>query len=1271
MSLNHETQNEETDDVITLWGDASGVVPVPDSALLFNGEFYRLGPDLYIVNDGAANYRMPDYFGGGDAADLRDPNGAVLRGDLVERLAGPIAPGQYAQAGTASGAAPIGQVEAAQGEATVQRTDGTEELLQPGSPIYQNDVLVTAENASLSVTFTDGTVFSLSASSRMVIDALIYDPAGADNSGTFSLIQGGFVFIAGQVAKTGGMEVNTPSSTMGIRGTTVVVQIGTVNGVDTTEISLTSDPDGSTGRVEVRDVDGNLVATITDTDTKWIVSAASGETQEVPRSFADAAGDNLLIAEAFAAYRSTVGPSGGPDAPAAPSPPRATQQAPAEIEQLDPDVTPDGSDGPDAVPAPPPVETDQGAGERDVPDSLDESLNTPPVQDGPEDGPIILVSGPEDAGEEGAISGSVGDIGGGEGTVFVLVDDPANGAVVLRPDGQFDYVPAPDFNGTDSFTFEAVVPGGETIEGRVVVEVLPVNDTPVADDQAPSVAEDGVLVGQIAARDVDGDSLVYVLGDLPSSGEVALLPDGSYSYRPNADFFGTDSFTVVVSDPAGESAEATVSVTISPVNDPPVITTVTGGNRGTVIEDAAPSSVKGRLTAVDPDPGSTITWSGTSTALYGTFVISASGAWRYLLDNAAANELGAGDTVVETMTATARDEFGAQVTQIIEVTVKGTNDAPTVAANTVIEVARDDTIDGQLAATDADSTGPLSFALSGDGPANGTLVIAPDGSFTYTPAEGFVGIDRFSYSVTDEQGGVSTGQISAAVEGASDGAAATVGLTPQGGEETAGVIEVETVPATPVAINLVIAMDSSDSTDAAGWVAQREAVHDAVVSLAEQFDGSEVSVDVQIIQYADAARALQPFDLQDPALPQAILSLPFLEGATAWDQALDEANRFLTTQPPGEENLMLFITDGVPPDGRWRSALKELTDASGSGFTLDIHAFTLGEGDGLALLRQIDADPTFAATGADLVAAVAQAPVFSPRLIELDVTLEADGEDKGSIADQTSAGFREEGAVYELPLASIQNIEALLGDSNRINVTARFDTDGNDATSEVEHFSSDVIGKAAVAQTLSGQDGADLLFGSDAGDRIEGGAGDDAILGFDGDDTLDGGAGDDVVLAGDGDDMLRVADVPQAGELLDGGAGRDVLHIDLGGNVSDELIPMLELRDIEAIDLDNAQANALEISLEDVIELSSTSDSELETLLDQALPESAVIYGDASDSLVLLSGEGGGFQKISEAPVPDGKGNMLDIYSYIEGGNVLATLGVDTEIEVTGAVTVS
>lgn len=310
-------------------------------------------------------------------------------------------------------------------------------------------------------------------------------------------------------------------------------------------------------------------------------------------------------------------------------------------------------------------------------------------------------------------------------------------------------------------------------------------------------------------------------------------------------------------------------------------------------------------------------------------------------------------------------------------------------------------------------------------------------------------------------------------------------------------------------------------------------------------------------------------------------------------------------------------------------------------------------------------------TADDLAAALTQTPVFSPKLISLDVSLEADGEDHGTIATQDSDALIVEGIDYELPLASIENIELLLGESNRISVATRFDLDGDDSTAEIELFSSDVIGKADTTQSTAGLDAADLLFGSDLADDIAGGAGSDLILGFDGADTLDGGADADIVLAGGGDDVLRVSEAPGAEvELLDGGAGRDVLEIGVGGNLTDDLIPSLDIRDIEAIDMENGQANSLALTLEDVIDMSSTSDSQLEALLDAALPESAVIYGDATDSLTLVSGPEGGFQKVSDTPVADGNGNTLDIYAYVEGGNVLATLGVDSDIDVSGAVPV-
>ncbi len=1265
VSLFHEAQNEDPDEVVTLWGDTSGVVAVPDSALLFNGDFFRVGPDLYIANDGAANFRVPDYFRQSEAADLHDPNGAVLRGDLVELLAGPLAPGQYAQVGNAAAASPIGQVETVEGATSVQRVDGTVEALQVGSKIYQNDVIATSDDAAVSVTFVDGTIFTLAAASRMVIDELIYDPGATDNSGSFSLIQGSFVFIAGQVAKTGGMDVNTPSSTMGIRGTTVVVQVGTVNGVDTTEVTLTNDPDGDTGRVELRDIEGNLVAVIDQTNTKWIVSAATGETREVDRTLQDDAEDNLLIAEAFAAFRSAVSRVDAGDTFVSLSDAGGGGIGTEQQGQSPTDLEVDSIDEPGAVEAPPEVDDQEGEDS----ETFDEGLLVPD-----EDAPVVMVSGPEDAGEEDAISGDIVVPGSTAATVFTLASGPSNGDVAVATDGQFDYVPDPNFNGTDSFTYTATDPDGQTIQGTVIVRVLPVNDVPQAEDGTATVVEDGIVTGTIIASDIDGDVLSYAIGATPDNGEVSLFPDGTYSYRPDMNFEGTDSFSVVVSDPSGETAEATISITISGENDAPIITTAIGANLGTVVEGDEQADTGGQLSADDPEDNA-VTWSGTSTALFGVFAISGTGAWTYVLNNDAADSISEGETVVETFTAVATDEFGATVSQTVEVTLTGTNDAPTVTRNTVFEIDQDGVLTNQLAATDVDSSGPLSFALGDDGPDNGTVTVNADGSFTYTPNAGFLGADRFRYTVTDAQGGVSTGRVTAAVESTSGGEgdqSVTLSLNVDATAETAaGAVAIDAQSVEAQSVNLVIAMDSSGSIGSADWAVQRAAVKDAVALLSDQFDGSTTSVDVQIITYSGVTSTIGPFDLQDPDLPSEILALPFLGGATAWNLALDEANDFLTGQPAGEANFLLFITDGVPSNGAWRESLEALTNPPGGAFTVDIAAFGIGDDYNPTFLQEIDPDPALLLTADDLAAALTQTPVFAPTLISLDVSLEADGADPVTIATQDSDALIVEGIDYELPLASIENIEMLLGESNRISVTARFDLDGDDSTAEIELFSSDVIGKADTAQSTAGLEAADLLFGSDLADDIAGGAGSDLILGFDGADTLDGGADADIVLAGGGDDVLRVSEAPTAGvDLLDGGAGRDVLEIDVGGNLTEDLIPSLEIRDIEAIDMENGQANSLEITLEDVIDMSSTSDSQLEALLNAALPESAVIYGDATDSLTLVSGPAGGFQKVSDTPVEDGNGNTLDIYAYVEGGNVLATLGVDSDIDVSGAVPV-
>jgi hypothetical protein len=92
-------------------------------------------------------------------------------------------------------------------------------------PVYLGDIVLTASNGKIGIGFTDGTAFNLSSNARMVLNEFVYDPNGHSNSTLFSLTKGTFTFVAGNIAKTGDMKIDTPVATMGIRGTTPHVEI--------------------------------------------------------------------------------------------------------------------------------------------------------------------------------------------------------------------------------------------------------------------------------------------------------------------------------------------------------------------------------------------------------------------------------------------------------------------------------------------------------------------------------------------------------------------------------------------------------------------------------------------------------------------------------------------------------------------------------------------------------------------------------------------------------------------------------------------------------------------------------------------------------------------------------------------------------------------------------------------------------------------------------------------------------------------------------------
>ena len=118
----------------------------------------------------------------------------------------------------------IGHVTKLVGTATAIR-NGVSIILNNGDNVEKGDVVQSGSDSTLGITFIDGTVFGLSSNARMVLNEMVYDPNGSNNSSLLSLVAGTITFVAGETAKHGDMKVDTPVATMGIRGTAVLVEI--------------------------------------------------------------------------------------------------------------------------------------------------------------------------------------------------------------------------------------------------------------------------------------------------------------------------------------------------------------------------------------------------------------------------------------------------------------------------------------------------------------------------------------------------------------------------------------------------------------------------------------------------------------------------------------------------------------------------------------------------------------------------------------------------------------------------------------------------------------------------------------------------------------------------------------------------------------------------------------------------------------------------------------------------------------------------------------
>jgi FecR protein len=173
---------------------------------------------------------------------------------------------------------PIGNVATLTGSATVTRNNAATPL-KLKDDIFQNDVLQTAANSTLGVTFNDATTFNLTANATITVDNYLYEDGGKQNAALFDIAKGTVAFVAASVAHTGDMKISTPTASLGIRGTTGLVEVpegAAANNPNNVAIKLYPDADGRVGRIEVNDRSGARLGALTQGSSGFTIRPGAG-----------------------------------------------------------------------------------------------------------------------------------------------------------------------------------------------------------------------------------------------------------------------------------------------------------------------------------------------------------------------------------------------------------------------------------------------------------------------------------------------------------------------------------------------------------------------------------------------------------------------------------------------------------------------------------------------------------------------------------------------------------------------------------------------------------------------------------------------------------------------------------------------------------------------------------------------------------------------------------------------------------------------------------
>jgi hypothetical protein len=346
---------------------------------------------------------------------------------------------------------------------------------------------------------------------------------------------------------------------------------------------------------------------------------------------------------------------------------------------------------------------------------------------------------------------------------------PAHGTLAVSSSGDLLYTPVANYHGEDNFSYDLTV-GNGTTRHVVAVRIDSVDDgAPVGASANVVLAEDGSLTSQLpAAVDPDGAAVRYELASAASHGQATLSAGGEFSYRPDANYFGSESLGFRVIDAQGAYNTYTVALRVDPVNDLPL-----AANAGaTTAED---SVFTGTLPAATDVDGDAVTYSLVDAAAHGTVAIETNGNWRF---TPAANRFGS-----DSFSYRIDDGQGGRNTYTVNLLVTPVNDAPTGSVSIAGTARIWQTLTLAQTLADVEGPGPLTIAWLRNGlPVPG----ASGASLALTPADVGAAISvRVSW--TDGQGTAEsvTSAPTAAVAGYTtiDGSAGNDSLTGSAGPD--------------------------------------------------------------------------------------------------------------------------------------------------------------------------------------------------------------------------------------------------------------------------------------------------------------------------------------------------------------------------------------------------------------------------------------------------------------------------------------------------------